>query len=162
MILRAAAAFDGHRRLGPTEVTVEGDRIASVRPATGPADVAFLSPGFTDAHVHPIQGGLERLRCDLSGESTREGYLAAVQAYADANPDTSWTVWAYLAALGAVLALGAGVFALRQVRGWPEMGTRYDAPTGAAEDAVAPGRPVEEQSSIDIWKSLDEGEDPTA
>ena len=27
---------------------------------------AVPGPGFTDAHVHPIQGGLERMRCDLS------------------------------------------------------------------------------------------------
>ena len=26
----------------------------------------LLAPGFVDAHVHPVQGGLERIRCDLS------------------------------------------------------------------------------------------------
>lgn len=83
------------------------------------------------------------------------------ETYGVADPDTSWTAWAYLAAVGAAVALGAGLFALRGVRTWPEMGTRYDAPTSsaAAEDAA---QPVEERSSIDIWKSLDEGEDPTA
>ncbi|MEP9364495.1 amidohydrolase [Nocardioides sp. CN2-186] len=90
MILRAAAAFDGHRHLGPTEVEVEDGRITAVRPASGPADVAFVAPGFTDAHVHPIQGGLERLRCDLSEHSTRDDYLAAVKAYADSRPDVEW------------------------------------------------------------------------
>ena len=91
----------------------------------------------------------------------RRQLLDQYAPYADTNPDTSWTVWAYLAALGAVVALGAAVFALRRVRGWPEMGSRYDAPA-ASEDATRPDQPVEEQSSIDIWKSLDEGEDPTA
>ena len=47
----------------------------------------LLAPGFVDAHVHPIQGGLERLRCDLSEQSTREEYLATIAAYADAHPD---------------------------------------------------------------------------
>jgi hypothetical protein len=42
------------------------------------------------------------------------------------------------------------------------MGSRYDAPTAAATSTATPDQPVEEQSSIDIWKSLDEGEDPTA
>ena len=46
----------------------------------------LLSPGFIDAHVHPIQGGLERLRCDLSEHATREEYLAAIRAYADRAP----------------------------------------------------------------------------
>ena len=50
----------------------------------------LLAPGFTDAHVHPIQGGLERLRCDLSEHATREDYLAAIAAYAAAHPDVEW------------------------------------------------------------------------
>ena len=101
-LFRAEAAFDGRRHLGPTEVLVENGRIVAVwaggfearsaRTSTNDAviDVAFLSPGFTDAHVHPIQGGLERLRCDLSELSTREEYLAAIRAYADAHPDREW------------------------------------------------------------------------
>ena len=34
------------------EVRLEGDRIASVRPARGPASGAWLVPGVIDAHVH--------------------------------------------------------------------------------------------------------------
>ena len=63
----------------------------------------LISPGFTDAHVHPIQGGLERLRCDLSELSTREEYLAAIRAYADAHPDREWILgggWAMPAFAG--------------------------------------------------------------
>jgi predicted amidohydrolase YtcJ len=33
-------------------------------------------PAFGDAHVHPVQGGLESLRCDLTGHKTRAGYGA--------------------------------------------------------------------------------------
>jgi hypothetical protein len=44
------------------------------------------------------------------------------------------------------------------VPAWPEMGSRYDAP-GAAEQETAP---PEERSSLDLWRSLDEGQDPTA
>jgi predicted amidohydrolase YtcJ len=33
-------------------------------------------PGFQDAHVHPVHGGIERMRCDLSGLATRAEYLA--------------------------------------------------------------------------------------
>ena len=85
--------FDGHRHLGPGSVLVEDGRVVAlgVEEAGGHevVDLAggLLSPGFVDAHVHPIQGGLERLRCDLSELSTREEYLDAIKAYADANPD---------------------------------------------------------------------------
>ena len=78
------ALFDGHRYVGRGSVVVEGGRVLSVVPDHAGAvaglgsDVevvdlggGLLLPGFTDAHVHPIQGGLERLRCDLSGHSTR-------------------------------------------------------------------------------------------
>jgi predicted amidohydrolase YtcJ len=37
-------------------------------------------PAFGDAHVHPVQGGLESLRCDLTGLKTKAGYLDAVAA----------------------------------------------------------------------------------
>ncbi len=119
-VLRAAGAFDGHRHLGPTEVAVEDGRITAVRPASGPADVPFLAPGFTDAHVHPIQGGLERLRCDLSEQTTREDYLAVIKQYADANPDVEWI-------------LGGG---------WAMPAFPGGTPTAADLDTVVPDRPV--------------------
>jgi hypothetical protein len=37
------------------------------------------------------------------------------------------------------------------------MGTRYDAP-GSGRDE----RPPEDRTSLDLWKSMDEGRDPTA
>ncbi len=92
-VFRAAAAFDGHRHLGATDVLVENGRIAAVGQGLRGdevVDAPFLAPGFTDAHVHPIQGGLERMRCDLSELGTREEYLVAVRAYADAHPDREW------------------------------------------------------------------------
>ena len=67
------------------------------------------------------------------------------------------TPWPYLALLGAVLTVAAAAAAVRLAPSWPEMGRRYDAP-----DAAKPAqKPLEEQSTIDVWKSLDEGRDPT-
>lgn len=63
----------------------------------------LLMPGFQDAHVHPVGGGLERNRCDLTEQSTREDYLAAVRAYADAHPGDEWITgggWAMAAFTG--------------------------------------------------------------
>lgn len=78
---------------------------------------------------------------------------------------TALTGWFWLACVAALLVLASTVLALGLVRTWPEMGTRYDAPTGAraagdADPAQAPSdRPTE---NIDIWKALDDGRDPTA
>ncbi|HEY2306106.1 MAG TPA: amidohydrolase [Streptosporangiaceae bacterium] len=83
-------------------VAVKDGRIAAVgtdadmRPYVGPGTEVvnlrgrMLLPGFQDAHVHASGGGLERSQCDLTGEHTRAGYLAAIRSYADRNPHAEW------------------------------------------------------------------------
>ena len=74
---------------------------------------------------------------------------------------TQVTAWYAAALVGAGLSVAATLAAVVLVPGWPEMGSRYDAPTGqqAPADATAAAAPTE---NIDIWKALDEGRDPTA
>jgi uncharacterized membrane protein (TIGR02234 family) len=72
---------------------------------------------------------------------------------------TSHTAWFWAACLGALLSLLACAAAFVLAPSWPEMGSRYDAP-GAAGGVPAKG--PGEQSSLDLWKALDEGRDPTA
>jgi predicted amidohydrolase YtcJ len=50
----------------------------------------LLLPGFQDAHVHPVQGGVERLHCDLSGLAGPEEYLQRVADYTERHPDRTW------------------------------------------------------------------------
>lgn len=75
------------------------------------------------------------------------------------DPDVGRTGWYWAAGAGAVLAVVASVLAVAWAPDWPEMGSRYDAP-----GATAPAAPVdpEDQSSLDLWKAMDEGRDPTA
>lgn len=71
----------------------------------------------------------------------------------------TWGWWAALVA-GALVLLTT-VVAARLVPTWPEMGARYDAPTGAGRAGdVGTDQPSED--NLDIWKALDEGRDPTA
>ena len=49
-----------------------------------------VTPGFGDAHVHPVSAGLSRMRCDLDGVSGLDAYLAVISAYAASHPDESW------------------------------------------------------------------------
>ena len=65
----------------------------------------------------------------------------------------SLTTWYYLAGVGALVAFVAFVVAARQAPGWPEMGSRYDAPGGRADMPEA---------DEDMWRALDEGRDPTS
>ena len=73
-------------------------------------------------------------------------------------PHGSSTAWPWLALVGAVVALAAACGGVLLARAWPEMGRKYDAPTGAQ----TPDLPLEEQSNLDLWKSIGEGHDPTA
>lgn len=49
-----------------------------------------VTPGFQDAHVHPVHGGLARLRCWLHDSRGREAYLATIAEYARTHPDEAW------------------------------------------------------------------------
>jgi len=129
-VFRNGSVFDGRRQRPGSGAVVADGRVTQVGPDADldPPDGAeevdlaggLLLPGFQDAHVHPVQGGLERLRCDLSEVETREGYLAAVRAYADANPERLW--------------IGGG--------GWSMAVFGPSGPTAAELDAAVPDRPV--------------------
>jgi predicted amidohydrolase YtcJ len=49
-------------------------------------------PAFGDAHVHPVQGGLESRRCNLAGQRTRRQYLDTIAAYCGALPLGAWVL----------------------------------------------------------------------
>ena len=71
------------------------------------------------------------------------------------SQETGFTGWFWTTAVCAVVALVPAVLAVRLVRRWPEMGSRYDAPgTHTPEDHVV-------ESERDLWNELDEGRDPT-
>jgi hypothetical protein len=61
--------------------------------------------------------------------------------------------------LSAILSVVTTALAVWWVGHWPEMGRRYDAPNGAGASGTE--TPPEDASSLDLWKSIDEGRDPT-
>ena len=84
-----------------TTVAVRSGRIAAVggdelREAAGRGTEVvhvgggLVVPGFQDAHIHPVQGGMERLSCDLSERASESEYLSVIKAYADRRPDLDW------------------------------------------------------------------------
>ncbi len=135
LVLRGAALFDGVRHRGAASVVVRGGRVVEVVPgsedptwlgrAVDAVDVVdagggLVAPGVVDAHVHAVQGGLERIRCDLTDASDRAGYLDAVARYAAARPDDAWV-------------LGGG---------WAMAAFPGGTPEAADLDTVVPDRPV--------------------
>ena len=75
------------------------------------------------------------------------------------TPVVDFHAWYWVAGVGAVLTVVTTVLAVRLVGGWPEMGSRYDAP-GESSPAAEP-EVLEDRSSLDLWKAMDEGRDPT-
>ena len=128
-VFRNAAVFDGTTHRGDVgDVVVADGRVSAIGEDVAPVgarvvDVAggLLLPGFTDAHVHPVQGGLERLGCDLSGLPAERGaYLAHVRDHVAAHPGAAWI----------------------QGGGWAMSAFPGGLPTAAELDEVVPDRPV--------------------
>lgn len=82
--------------VGVTEERITAVGVAEVAAGIGPdtrvieLDGRMLLPGIIDAHVHPVEGGIERLGCDLSSGYTREDYLRIIREYVEAHPDIEW------------------------------------------------------------------------
>jgi predicted amidohydrolase YtcJ len=77
-------------------------------------------PGFGDAHVHAISGGLESLRCDLKDKRSKQDCLDTIAAYCAGLPADAWV-------------LGGG---------WSMEGFPGGTPTAADLDTVTGGRPA--------------------
>jgi predicted amidohydrolase YtcJ len=85
-------------------VAILGERISAVGstaeiakaigPRTRVIDLGgrMLVPGFQDAHVHPLSGGMDRMQCDLREAEGRTAVLETIRAYADAHPADDWIV----------------------------------------------------------------------
>ncbi|KAB2346824.1 amidohydrolase [Actinomadura rudentiformis] len=52
----------------------------------------LLLPGFQDAHIHAVMGGVELGQCDLTGTTTQQEYVRRVRTYADAHPGKGWII----------------------------------------------------------------------
>ena len=91
-------------------------------PATSVVDLggAWVLPGFHDAHIHPVQAGLEMNACDLTSGSGVDDYRSSVAAHAAAHPDAGWI-------------LGGG---------WSMDAFPGGVPTAAQLDDLVPDRPV--------------------
>jgi uncharacterized membrane protein (TIGR02234 family) len=70
---------------------------------------------------------------------------------------TTISGWYLAAVVGALLSVVSTALAVWWAPAWPEMGSRYDAPGGRGDSEA----PAEDASSLDLWKSIDEGRDPT-
>lgn len=84
----ALAVRDGRIIAVGTDAAVRGligasTRVIELRGRT-------VTPGFQDAHVHPVHGGLAMLRCDLHEDAQSGPGYDKIDAYARSHPDEPW------------------------------------------------------------------------
>lgn len=120
-----------HRGAAPDAVAVAGGRIvavgagAEVEPLIASATRVVrlrgetLLPGFQDAHIHPVQGELTTMRCNLN-DLELDQFGAAIADYAARHPERHWIVGA----------------------GWAVTDFPDAAPRREALDALVPDRPA--------------------
>jgi predicted amidohydrolase YtcJ len=130
LVFRNGGVFDGRRHRERTGIVVSGGRVRQVAsdgdlvvpPGAEEVDLAggLVLPGFQDAHAHPVQGGLERRRCDLAGLHGRDAHREAVRRYVVGNPDAPWV-------------LGGG---------WSMAAFGVEGPTASELDALVADRPA--------------------
>jgi len=115
---QAVAVTDGQITAVGTDAKVR----ELIGPRTHVLDLAgrMLLPGFQDAHVHPVLGGLDMLLCDLHDLSDAADYLRAIRDYAERHPEREWI-------------LGGG---------WSMDAFPGGTPTKEALDEIVPDRPV--------------------
>lgn len=113
-------------------IAVRGNQIVRVgsdrdvlrlrRPQTQMIDArgAAVLPGFNDAHVHFISGGLALDKIDLLDAVTVDDIQQRIREWADANPDRPWV----------------------QGRGWYYQPFPGSLPTRQMLDALVPDRPA--------------------
>lgn len=83
-------------------VAIRGGRIAAVGSDaevtatwTGPTvdlQGRMVLPGFHDAHVHPMYGGIQMAQCDLAETATVESLLQEVRQCDAALPEDAWLI----------------------------------------------------------------------
>jgi predicted amidohydrolase YtcJ len=78
-----------------------------------------LLPGFQDAHIHPVQGELTAMRCDLNAVQA-DRFAEVVAGYAANHPERDWIIGA----------------------GWSVTDFPDAAPHRSALDTLVPDRPV--------------------
>ena len=131
LIVHNAVVYTGTESRTAEAVAVRANQILKVgstreilrlkRPQTVVIDAkgGSVLPGFNDAHLHLVEGGLALQGVDLSDASTVDEAVERVRAWAHANADARWITG----------------------RGWRTFGEEAQ-PTRQALDAVVADRPV--------------------
>jgi len=89
----------------------------------------------------------DQIRSDVGGDTSGNGV----------DPTAAYLI----ACVAGPLALAVVALGWRYAPRWPEMSSRYDAPSSAPGSALGDEVGADELGDLELWKALDEGHDPT-
>ncbi|MDH6704175.1 putative membrane protein (TIGR02234 family) [Kitasatospora sp. MAA19] len=165
LVLTAVGRVWAEGRAGTLAVSVTGGKISEVPGGLALVGLAAAVAVFAVRGAGRLAVGALTLLAGLGAavaSAAGAGDTAALDAEAarklalsgSAATEVGHTGWPWVALAGGLLLAVAGLLTLRYGRGWPAMGSRYEAPTRKA--------PATTGTPADLWKALDRGEDPTA
>ncbi|MFJ2861763.1 TIGR02234 family membrane protein [Kitasatospora sp. NPDC087314] len=165
LVLTAVGRVWAEGRAGTLAVSVTGGKISEVPGGLALVGLAAAVAVFAVRGAGRLAVGALTLLAGLGAavaSAAGAGDTAALDDEAarklalsgSAATEVGHTGWPWVALAGGLLLAVAGLLTLRYGRGWPAMGSRYEAPTRKA--------PATTGTPADLWKALDRGEDPTA
>jgi uncharacterized membrane protein (TIGR02234 family) len=165
LVLTAVGRDWAQGRAGTLEVSVTGGKISELPGGLALVGLAAAIAVFAVRGAGRLAVGALTLLAGLgvaatavagSGDTTALDAEAARKLALAGSTATGvgHTAWPWVAVAGGALLAVAGLLTLRFGRGWPAMGSRYEAPTRKAPAKGA-------DTPADLWKALDRGEDPT-
>ena len=102
LIVSGGLVFGGGEAPRPADIAVAGGRIVAVetdlrrmrgaRTEVIDADGGLVTPGFIDAHVHPVTGGRKLNEVSLDEWTDPDDALRRLADYAQAHPEREW-IW---------------------------------------------------------------------
>jgi uncharacterized membrane protein (TIGR02234 family) len=102
---------------------------------------------------------VQALSVDIAGAPIARALVDSPANLGDAHPVPNVSVWPVVAGVAFVVAGVLGLAVVVFGRQWPRMGKRYDRP--AAGPALAAHQVSADADEAELWRALDDGQDPT-
>jgi len=164
---RSWVEWSGNNHDEFSSLTIAGDDSATVPLAGALALVLLACWGVllvTRARVRRVVAGLGLVVAAgmvvtvvLGQRSATDGLRADLAELGVEDVTTHLLAWFWVYLTAAVLSVAAAAAAVRLAPSWPEMSSRYDAPAAAPVTAD----PDDPDNSLDLWRAMDQGRDPT-
>lgn len=115
------------------------------------AAIAFVAGVLAGSAIDDAVRDAVAASTSMTGGAAQESELVSAADH---------SLWRWAAVAASLVGVAVGGLVVAYAPRWPRMGKRYDAP--GARPARDDSTPPADRDVADLWKALDEGDDPTA